>query len=247
MRINLPGFLNEKIKSIYRMNSSELRKKFPDLNIDISVEELRKKMNEGTLFYGFTPKPTNNYSRGDFILTNPDFPHLKIELRFSNSNNHKPVFYVSIDETWSNWFYVYFNNISSGRNCSDDSLKIYIYFLYILAYEIGNIEKSFYAYSANFEKEEKIKEISKNSIEVWLAATLKDRNYTYYISKEENKAMLSIRMKNGTQLDIPVYYKKFRKIMPNLIETIEKYEQMIDNTSVKVLISNLKIHQKWNK
>ena len=117
----------------------------------------------------------------------------------------------------------------------------------MMAYEAENIEKSFFEYKAKYEKEEKIKEISENSIEAWLAAILKDKNYIYYISKEENKVMLSIRMKNGTQLNIPIYHKKIQKIMPHLIETIEKYEQMINDTSVKVLISNLKVNEIWNK
>ena len=247
MSLSLYGFLDEKLKEIHygeevmkigNMGRKELREKRPDLYI--SIEELKQRMSEGTPIFGFTPQIDD--TNKEFILTHPSL-YLKINIIFDTWDS-RPVFYISIDSTKGcSWY------LSKYR-----SLRVRPWFMYLIAYEVENIEKSFWEYKPKYEeemkkkeKEEKIKEISKNSIEIWLTAALKDKDYSYYISKGENKVMLSVRMKNGTQLDIPVYYKRFRKIMPDIIETIEKYEQLIDNTSIKVLMSNLKANAIWNK
>ena len=249
MSLNLRDFLSEKINEIRYgeearkmddMDKEELCEKRPDFYI--SIKELKQKMSEGVTIFGFTPQ-IDNPNQESFILTHSTL-HLNIQVLF-NSCYSRPVFNISIDSTGCSrlWY------LSKTR-----SLRVFPWFMYLMAYEVENIEKSFWEYKPKYEeemkikeKEEKIKEISKNSIETWLTATLKDKGYTYYISKGENKIILSVRMKNGTQLDIPVYYKRFRKIMPVIIETIEKYEQLIDNTSVKVLMSNLKANAIWNK
>jgi hypothetical protein len=109
----------------------------------------------------------------------------------------------------------------------------------------GEIEEEFFALKSKLEKEAKIADISEKSIATWLATMLADTGYQYYITKDEHKLTLSVRMCHGVQLDIPIYFNKFQKIMPDLLATIKEYENLIDNNKVKVLISNLKAKEKW--
>ena len=237
------NLLNEKVRRIYAMDSSELRKNLTESNIDISLSEFKKNMLEGTPIYGFTPQIDTGHKMGlwSFVFTHTTL-HLKIHVTLKCWKTLRPVFRIEIDSIVSSEVWCLTANADSIKL----SENYYMCFLYILAYEAENIEKSFYEYKARFVKDEKIKEISKNSIEEWLKVILKEK-YSYSIFQEENKVMLSVRMKKGIQLDIPIYYKRFREIIPNLIETIEKYDQLIENTSVKVLISNFKRYENWNK
>ena len=52
-------------------------------------------------------------------------------------------------------------------------------------------------------------------------------------------------MKNRLQLDIPIYFSRFQKIMPELIDTIQQFEKTANEAKIKVLISNSKVNQQW--
>lgn len=111
----------------------------------------------------------------------------------------------------------------------------------------GEIEEEFFALKAKLEKRAKIADISEKSIETWLAAVLANTGYQYYTTKDEHKLTLSVKMRHGVQLDIPIYFSKFQKIMPDLLTTIKEYENLIDKNKVKVLILNLKPKKEWQK
>ena len=183
MSLNLRDFLSEKIKEIRYgeearkmddMDKEELREKRPDFYI--SIKELKQKMSEGVTIFGFTPQ-IDNPNQEFFVLTHPSL-HLKINIIFDTWNS-RPFFYISIDSAKSDSWH-----LSKSR-----SLRVRPWFMYLIAYEVENIEKSFWEYKPKYEeemkkkeKEEKIKEISKNSIETWVTAALKDKGYSYYIT-----------------------------------------------------------------
>jgi hypothetical protein len=62
-------------------------------------------------------------------------------------------------------------------------------------------------------------------------------NYNFYLTETENKIMLSVPVCKGLQLDIPIYYSKYEQIIPQIMLTIQKYEKMIAETKIKMLVS----------
>ena len=117
--------------------------------------------------------------------------------------------------------------------------------LYLCMDEINKIAKEFRKLKGDLEKQEKISEIALNSITAWLKKIMQNQQYSYFITESENKIILSIKIKNRMQLDIPIYYNRFQKMMPELLETIQQFEKIANKSKIKVLISNSKVNQQW--
>jgi len=115
--------------------------------------------------------------------------------------------------------------------------------LYLCMDEINKIAKEFRKLKGDLEKQEKIGEIALNSITAWLKTIMQNQQYSYYTTESENKIMLSIKIKNRMQLDIPIYYYRFQKMMPELLETIQQFEKTVNKSKIKVLISNSEVNQ----
>jgi hypothetical protein len=113
--------------------------------------------------------------------------------------------------------------------------------------QLESLEKEYRAFAADAEKEEKINTIARDSIQTWLKAILNGTPYSYYTEEAENKITLCIRLKNQMQLNIPVYYKSFQKIMPELLLTIQQYENTANHSKIKVLIGNSPVKAQWIK
>jgi len=139
----------------------------------------------------------------------------------------KKLIYMSIDNISSCGYYA---NIGTLYRCMD---------------EIDGIAVEFRQLKSDLEKQEKIDDIAKNSIYTWLKSIMRNQSYSYYTTEDKHKITLSIKMKNRVQLDIPIYFKKFQKIMPKLTETIQQYENTTNQSKIKVLISNSNSEQKW--
>ncbi|GHT54262.1 hypothetical protein AGMMS49982_18660 [Bacteroidia bacterium] len=133
----------------------------------------------------------------------------------------------------------------SGVGYSRWYIGIYPNLVYLVFKHSSEITEEFFALKAQLEKEAKIADISAKSVKAWLRVVLKDIDCEYYITGEEHKLTLSLKMQHGLQLDIPIYYNKFQKIMPDLLATIKEYENLINNRKVKVLVSNLKSKKNW--
>jgi len=112
--------------------------------------------------------------------------------------------------------------------------------------EINVIAEEFRKFKGEIEKEDRINEIAKSSINTWLKTVMQNQPYTYITSEDENKITLSVKIKYDRQLDIPIYCNRFQKIMPELLETIQQYEKITSEIKVKVLISNSR-HHPWIK
>ena len=117
--------------------------------------------------------------------------------------------------------------------------------LYRCLDEINEIAGEFRKLKGDLEKQDKINDIAKNSIITWLKTLMQNLPYSYYTSENENKIILSIKMKNRVQLDIPVYYNRFQKIITELPETIQEFEKTAKKSKIKVLISNSRSGQLW--
>ena len=117
--------------------------------------------------------------------------------------------------------------------------------LYRCMDDINEIAEEFRQLKSDLEKQEKIEDIAKNSIKTWLKAVLQNQPYSYYATVSENKITLSIKLKNRLQLDIPIYFSSFQKIMPELLNTIQQFEKTANEAKIKVLISNSQPNQQW--
>jgi len=69
--------------------------------------------------------------------------------------------------------------------------------------------------------------------------------YTYYTVESRDKITLSILLKDSKQLDIPIYYNNFQKIIPDLLETIQKFENAVNNSKIEILINKNYPNQQW--
>ena len=171
---------------------------------------------------------------------------------FSNNNGCQCILYlgvskkrrliaISIDGIRS--LYAWYGNIKMLYRCMD---------------EIDEIAVEFRQLKCDLGKQGKIKDIAQNSINTWLKAIMQNQTYSYYTTEYKNKITLSIKMKFRVQLDIPIYFSKFQKIMPELIDTIQLFEktanegkiiQLFEKTAneakIKVLIGYSKVNQQW--
>ena len=148
-------------------------------------------------------------------------------LMFGDGAKKKKVISIAIDDIGSNGWY---GTIGMLYRCID---------------EIDDIATEFRQLRSNLEKQEKIDNIAKNSIYTWLKTIMHNQPYSYYTTEEKHKITLSIKIKNRMQLDVPIYFKKFQKIMPHLAEAIQQFENTVNQSKIKVLIGNSQPEQKW--
>jgi hypothetical protein len=95
------------------------------------------------------------------------------------------------------------------------------------------------------EKKTKIKEMTKKSALMWVKELMKNSGYTYNIDEMDSKIALSVKMKNGTQLEIPINYNRFQKVMPEVMNIIKEVERLLDEKGIKFLIVNEKLKTYW--
>jgi len=106
--------------------------------------------------------------------------------------------------------------------------------LYCCMDNIDEIASEFRKFKGELDKQEKIEQISQNSITTWLKAIFKNQPYSYYTTESDNKITLSVKLKKGMQLDIPIYYKTFQKIMPELLNSIQQFEKIASGYAYKI-------------
>jgi hypothetical protein len=65
----------------------------------------------------------------------------------------------------------------------------------------------------------------------------RNSNYKYSLTETEKEIMLSISLRNKVQLSIPVYYRQYEKILPQIMATVKAYEDAVAATKIDVFIS----------
>jgi hypothetical protein len=98
-------------------------------------------------------------------------------------------------------------------------------FLRLFLSSLEDIEAEYLEFSARAEKEEKIAQLCRNSIAVWLEAIFRDSPYAYRTEKDDDKIRLRVTLKNKGTLEIPVYHKNFQETLPGLLAGIRKFEE----------------------
>jgi hypothetical protein len=98
-------------------------------------------------------------------------------------------------------------------------------FLRLFLDNLESIETEYLEYAVKAEKEEKIAQLCRNSIAVWLEAIFRDSPYAYQTEKDDDKIRLRVTLKNRRTLEIPVYHKNFQETLPGLLAGIRKFEE----------------------
>jgi len=109
------------------------------------------------------------------------------------------------------------------------------------------IAEEYRAFGEETEKAQKMTGITRRAIVSWLEAILSGTGYSYYIKEQENGVTLSVKLPKGAQVDIPVYDKDFREIIPEVLNTIKRCEETVNNCKVKARIVNAWSGQRWKK
>ena len=158
---------------------------------------------------------------------------------FPNSNGYQCYIHFKSGKRMQQLISITIDNISSSGWYGTIGM------LYRCMDEIDGIAEEMRKFKDDLEKQGKINKIAKNSINTWLKSVMQNQSYSYYTTESEHKITLSIKLKNGMQLDIPIYYSRFQKIMPELPETIQQFVNTVNNSKIKVLVSNSKPNQQW--
>jgi hypothetical protein len=102
--------------------------------------------------------------------------------------------------------------------------------------QLEKIKTEYLLFSQNIDKLDKLNGLARKTMRVWLPKILENSGYFYYIDESDDKSTLHIKLRRKLQLDIPIYYEKFRTIIPDLLTIIRQYENVINSNNVKVLI-----------
>jgi hypothetical protein len=98
-------------------------------------------------------------------------------------------------------------------------------FLRLFLGRLEGIEREYLEYSDRAEKEEKMAQLCRNSIAVWLEAMFRDSPWAWKIEKDDDKVRLQVTLKNGRVIEMPVYHKNFQEILPGLPGEIRRLEE----------------------
>jgi hypothetical protein len=112
--------------------------------------------------------------------------------------------------------------------------------------QFDTLEKEFRDFSIEAEKQEKIRTLSQGGIQTWITSVLKGTSYSYYTEESKNRIDLHIKLKKGMMLTIPIYYKNFQKIMPEILKTIQSYENCFNASSIITIMEKSPTNIQWN-
>ena len=106
------------------------------------------------------------------------------------------------------------------------------FFLYRLLEEFESIEKDYLQLNERFTQLKETANIIKKSIEELFL----NSGYNYNLTETENKMLLVVPVRTGVQLSIPVYYSKYKQIVPHIMPTVKAYANVIMSSKIKVFI-----------
>jgi hypothetical protein len=196
----------------------------------INKDEIDRMSQDGEKFINFT---VNKKSlKQSFYLRNINYAYELI----NNSGGGCNLYFSS---KYEKLFYIDFfvKNIKINALSSADHGHCIVPVLQ----QLETIEKEL----AEMEKNQKIDDMAKTSIETWIDAILTQTNYAYYTEATKTGITLCVRIKKHLQMNIPITYKSFLEIMPGILKTIHDYENFIKDQTQKIFIIGAARTKSW--
>lgn len=121
-----------------------------------------------------------------------------------------------------------------GKFVYDDNFN----FVYRFLEHFGEIAAELPAARAKFEKQQKILELTRDSIDTWCTQTCEELGFPYSVDSGKIRTKLYVKLDEKTQLEIAIPHKNFQEVMPELRGLIQAYNTLREGSKARVLISN---------
>jgi hypothetical protein len=93
-------------------------------------------------------------------------------------------------------------------------------------------------------KQVRIRSLQTKSAEEWVLSLMKNSKYPYRIEKTKGRLILSVKINNKQQLEVPVHFNSFQKEIPFLMDTIKQFEEFIKERKISgVLVNKVSMSQ----
>ena len=99
----------------------------------------------------------------------------------------------------------------------------------------------------NVAKQKKIEKIQVTSAHDWVDNLLKNSKYPYKIESYKTKLQLSVKINARLKLEMPISLKHFQTIVPKLMDTIQRYDECINNSVVEILVEKATYNDRYWK
>ncbi len=102
-------------------------------------------------------------------------------------------------------------------------------------------------FKQNNIKQEKIKQVAENNIQIMVKSLMKQTGYQYVLEMQETTCILKIKMKRKQMLEISLPHKTFTKRIQKILPTIELMKQTIENSDVRFSLKGYGNHMNWKQ
>lgn len=99
----------------------------------------------------------------------------------------------------------------------------------------------------HYEKEKKLRQTAVNTITLSIKTLLKETDYEWSLTEEDERSILHIRTKFNTSIDITLGHKTFTSKIPELLTVIGKTLGFLDKMPYSIYITNCKKNITWNR
>jgi hypothetical protein len=114
----------------------------------------------------------------------------------------------------------------------------------LLFKEFAGIVKNFDKRLLKLEKDAKIKELTLNSIDVWLRQIAKDAGLPYQIERRAASTVFRLKLQNGMCVEAVVPHKSFQYALAGLPDVIKQYAALQNAYTGRVTIRGEKLTEK---
>jgi hypothetical protein len=150
-----------------------------------------------------------------------------------SSTSSPPRFYARMYEATASY----------GQVIADDNFGFVFRFLE----QLEEIAAGLRVVRAKFEKQQKVNELTENSIKAWFTQICEELGCPYFIEIMKVHTKLYVKLDDKTRLEMVVPHNNFQKVMPELRGLIQSYTALFENSKARVLITNAAPGDYWRK
>ncbi len=156
-------------------------------------------------------------------------------------------------------YYIGTNNVLTLFYKKRLNLRTFFYRGYYYLFDEKKFETKFYNFLKEFPsfyfqtkqkykeqvKEEKIKSIAQNNINVMVSNLMEKHHYVYVLEPQENTCILKIKMKKKQMIEISLPYKSFLNRIEKIIPSIELVKNILEQAELRVNIKGYGNQMNW--